>query len=89
MRAGPRHIDSREALVVEPDGGLVLRIDHQPPDPPGNWLPAPPGRLRLQLKLYWPKAAALAGGWRPPAPERIGGSRRSSTIHPENRESPL
>ena len=89
LRAGPRHIDSREALVVEADGGLVLRIDHQPHDPPGNWLPAPPGRLRLQLKLYWPKAAALTGGWRPPAPERIGGSRRSSTIHPENRESPL
>ncbi|MBP6878042.1 MAG: DUF1254 domain-containing protein [Phenylobacterium sp.] len=89
LRAVTRHIDSREALAFEPDGGLVLRIDHQPPDPPGAWLPAPPGRLRLRLKLYWPKAAALAGGWRPPAPERIGGSRRSATVHPENRESPL
>ncbi|CAN7449099.1 DUF1254 domain-containing protein [Phenylobacterium sp. LjRoot164] len=88
LREGARRLDSRDALAFDPDGALTVRIDHQPADAP-NWLPAPPGRLRLRLKLYWPKAVALAGGWRPPAPERIGGSRRSFTAQPENRESPL
>ena len=88
LRAGARHVDSRDALPLDPDGALTVRIDHQPGGAP-NWLPAPPGRLRLRLKLYWPKAAALGGAWRPPAPERIGGSRRSAAIPPENRESPL
>lgn len=88
LRAGARRLDSRDALAIDPDGALTVRIDHQPAGTP-NWLLAPPGRLRLLLKLYWPKAAALGGGWRPPAPQRIGGARRSSATQSENRESPL
>lgn len=87
LRASGRLLDSRDALTLDPDGALTVRIDHQPAGAP-NWLPAPAGRLRLRLKLYWPKAAGLSGGWRPPPPERIGGSHRSSTAHPEHRESP-
>lgn len=89
LRASGRPIDSRTALTTDPDKGLTLRIDHQPAEPPGNWLPAPAGRLRLRLKLYWPRAAALDGGWRPPAPERLGAARKSPPAQPANRESPL
>ena len=89
LRAGRQLIDSRTALELDPDGALSLRIDHQPAEPAANWLPAPPGRLRLRLKLYWPKASALDGGWRPPEPERVGGARRTPTAQTENRETRL
>ena len=89
LRAAGRLLDSRTPLAPDPDGALSLRIDHQPAEPSSNWLPAPPGRLRLRLKLYWPRAAALGGGWRPPAPERVGGARRSATAPSENRETRL
>lgn len=90
LRAARHFLDSRNDLTVDPDGSIALHIEHQPPPPEAqaNWLPAPPGRLRLRLKLYWPRASALEGSWRPPAPERVGGVRRTSSPQRENRESP-
>jgi hypothetical protein len=37
-----------------------------------NWLPAPAGGFRLNLRLYWPRRAALTGAWRPPPVQRLG-----------------
>ncbi|KQW68110.1 hypothetical protein ASE17_06525 [Phenylobacterium sp. Root77] len=88
LRPDRHYLDSRNDLVLDPDGALTIRVEHQPQPPQSNWLPAPPGRLRLRLKLYWPKATALDGSWSPPAPERIGGVRRTPSSKPENRESP-
>ena len=56
------------------DGSLTIYV--QRAAPPGarraNWLPAPPGRFRLTLRLYEPRAAALTGRWKPPAIRRAG-----------------
>lgn len=90
LRASRHFLDSRNDLELDPDGALTLHIEHQPPsaETQANWLPAPPGRLRLRLKLYWPKAAALEGSWRPPAPDHVRGVRRTPSPQRENRESP-
>jgi hypothetical protein len=56
-------------LKRDPDGGLTLLMQHQAPSKAleSNWLPAPDGPFALTLRLYWPKAAALQGQWKPPA----------------------
>jgi len=55
-------------LKRDPDGGLTLLVQHQPPAEAleSNWLPAPDGPFALFLRLYWPKAEALQGQWTPP-----------------------
>jgi hypothetical protein len=63
---------SRDRLRVNKDGSLDLFIQR---DSPGkareaNWLPAPPGRFNLILRLYWPHEkppSVLDGSWKPPA----------------------
>ena len=66
-------IGDRDALKFNADGSLDLYIQHAPPDKDeeANWLPAPEGRFSLSLRLYWPKAAAVDGGWMPPAVKRV------------------
>jgi hypothetical protein len=50
------------------DGGLTLYIQNESPgsDKEANWLPAPKGPLAMAMRLYWPKPAALDGGWKHP-----------------------
>jgi len=63
-------------LKVNPDGSVDLFIQH---DSPGkkkesNWLPAPPSKFILTLRLYWPKEAPpsiLDGSWRIPAVKKV------------------
>jgi hypothetical protein len=62
---------SRDKLKVNRDGSLDLFIQK---DPPGkareaNWLPAPPGRFNLIMRIYWPHEkppSVLDGSWKPP-----------------------
>jgi hypothetical protein len=66
---GPSH----PPLVRRRDGSIVVLIQReQPATGAVNWLPAPPGGFRLNLRLYWPERSALTGAWRPPTVERIG-----------------
>jgi hypothetical protein len=55
-------------LVKDPDGGVTIYVQHSSPGPDreANWLPAPPGPFVAALRLYWPKAEALNGTWKPP-----------------------
>jgi hypothetical protein len=55
-------------LVRDPDGGITLYLQHESPGKARqpNWLPAPNGPFFAALRLYWPKAEALDGRWRPP-----------------------
>lgn len=55
-------------LVYNKDGSLDLYIQVQSPgkDKEANWLPAPPARFSVTLRLYWPDLAAWEDGWRPP-----------------------
>lgn len=49
------------------DGSTVVIVSaHRPAEAGVNWLPAPAGPFRLNLRLYWPRRAALTGRWRPP-----------------------
>lgn len=57
----------------DPDGGITLRIQHQPPgkELQPNWLPAPDGPFMVILRLYYPRAEALNGTWTPPPLDRV------------------
>ena len=64
---------SHPPLLTQPDGSIVIAIQHDPPSEPGvNWLPAPTGGFRLNLRLYGPSKAARTGLWRPPGVVRVG-----------------
>ena len=66
---GPSH----PPLLKQPDGSIVIAIQHDPPSEAGvNWLPAPTGAFRLNLRLYGPSVAARTGAWRPPGVVRAG-----------------
>ncbi|MQY04088.1 DUF1254 domain-containing protein [Actinomadura macrotermitis] len=72
--ANPLHrfaIGDRDDLRTDPDGSLAIRLQHDRPAGPANWLPAPAGSFSVVLRVYWPDAAALNGDWRPPAIQRV------------------
>lgn len=55
-------------LKRDQDGGITLYLQNESPgkDKESNWLPAPKGPFWTTLRLYWPKAEALAGDWKQP-----------------------
>jgi hypothetical protein len=54
-------------LKPDPDGGLTVFVQADPPADRANWLPAPNGQdFSLYVRTYWPKAAVLDGSWTPP-----------------------
>ncbi len=60
---GPSH----PPLIERPDGSIVVAISRD--DPGGtdvNWLPAPAGAFRLNMRLYGPSKRVLNGNWTPP-----------------------
>jgi len=65
-------ISPRQKLKFNADGSLDLLIQK---DSPGaewenNWLPAPPDKFVLMMRLYWPNEQApsiINGTWKPPA----------------------
>ncbi|MCU1715683.1 DUF1254 domain-containing protein [Pseudomonas sp. 5P_3.1_Bac2] len=62
-------IGDRDPLKFNPDGSLDLYIQREAPTKGlhTNWLPAPAsGSFSMNMRLYWPKAAALDGRWTPP-----------------------
>lgn len=66
---GPSH----PPLVRRSDGSIVIAIQtNKPTDPTVNWLPAPSGQFRLNLRLYGPSKAAIDGTWRPPGVTNLG-----------------
>lgn len=67
---GPSH----PPLIRRPDGSIVVAISNDPPAAGNvNWLPAPSGGFRLNMRLYGPRKAALTGAWTPPPVTRVGG----------------
>jgi len=62
---GPSH----PPLVKQDDGSIKVVISHDEPSGDDiNWLPAPSGGFRLNMRLYGPKKPVLDGTWYPPAP---------------------
>lgn len=67
-------LSDHDRLQPEPNGELVLLIQHTPPSSgqAANWLPSPSGEFAVVLRLHGPRAAALDGAWVPPPIHRIG-----------------
>ncbi len=71
---GRHAIGDRDPLKHNADGSLDLYIQRDSPgaDKESNWLPAPKsGGFSMNLRLYWPKPAALDGSWAPPPVKRL------------------
>ena len=73
VRAALSAASSWMPLAHNPDGSLVLYIEHESPakDHEANWLPAPKGPFNLLLRMYSPKAEAFDGRWNPPPVVRV------------------
>jgi hypothetical protein len=67
-------LGSRDKLVTNPDGSIVLYLQTNSPGKAkeANWLPAPAGPFIAVLRMYWPADQApsiLDGSWQPPGIE--------------------
>ncbi|MFV0643898.1 MAG: DUF1214 domain-containing protein, partial [Sphingomonadaceae bacterium] len=62
-----------QQLRHDPDGGITLYIQHDPPgaDKEMNWLPAPDGPFLIAARAYWPTGELLEDKWEKPPVERI------------------
>lgn len=60
-------------LKKNAEGSVTLLIQNKSPgkDKESNWLPAPDGKIYVVMRVYWPKASALKGTWKPPAVQRV------------------
>ncbi|GGC39860.1 hypothetical protein GCM10011371_29010 [Novosphingobium marinum] len=66
--------DRTKDLIRGSDGSVTIELSHTgPTDPQANWLPAPPGRFYLMMRLYRPRPEVLSRDWQPPKIERISG----------------
>lgn len=64
--------DRTPGLALDPEGSLTLYLSaEQPPQGPGNWLPVPACPFHIVLRMYLPRADALAGDYAPPQIERL------------------
>jgi hypothetical protein len=64
-------ISARQNLKSNADGSVDLYIQSESPgaDKESNWLPAPPDKFILMMRLYWPKETSpsiIDGSWRIP-----------------------
>ncbi|MBN1529541.1 MAG: DUF1254 domain-containing protein [Thermoleophilaceae bacterium] len=55
------------------DGSLTIAIQRSRPTGAlgANWLPAPPGRFRMIMRIYEPRRSVLRGSWDPPPVLRL------------------
>jgi hypothetical protein len=65
-------VSPRNNLKYNNDGSLDLYLQKGSPgkEKGSNWLPAPPGKFILMLRLYWPEEkppSIIDGTWTPPA----------------------
>lgn len=65
-------ISARQDLKPNADGSVDLYIQAENPGPEkeSNWLPAPPDKFILMMRLYWPqetKPSIIDGSWKIPA----------------------
>jgi hypothetical protein len=70
-------ISARQPLKTNADGSVDLYIQHESPgkDKESNWLPAPPDKFILMMRMYWPKEAPpsiIDGTWSPPGVRKVG-----------------
>jgi hypothetical protein len=69
-------ISVRQDLKANQNGSVTLYIQNKSPgaDKESNWLPAPPGKFVLMMRLYWPKEtdpSIINGSWTIPPVKRV------------------
>jgi hypothetical protein len=69
-------LSARNDLKRNADGSVDLYLQHENPGPDkeSNWLPAPPDKFILMLRLYWPKEnppSIIDGTWKIPAVQKV------------------
>jgi hypothetical protein len=69
-------ISARQDLKKNDDGSVDLYLQHDSPgaDKESNWLPAPPDKFILMMRLYWPKEKApsiIDGSWTIPPVKQV------------------
>lgn len=69
-------ISPRQNLKSNPDGSIDLYLQNSSPgtDKETNWLPAPAGKFKLMLRMYWPNEKSpsiLNGTWTIPAVRKV------------------
>lgn len=64
---------TRPGTVLDVDGSLTFVFASRRPTDTAeaNWLPAPDGRFRLGLRLYYPMVDKVNSGWAPPAVRNV------------------
>ena len=64
--------DRTQGMVRGTDGSLTIYIQRDRPqgERAANWLPTPPGPMRLVLRAYQPDEALIEGRYRVPAVRR-------------------
>jgi hypothetical protein len=64
---GRSSVDDHSGLVTNADGSVDIVLQpRQPTGPAQNWLATPPGRFKLMLRAYLPRAAIVAGDYEVP-----------------------
>src|ERR1700733_14707257 len=69
-------ISARQSLKTNADGSTDLYIQNQSPgaDKEANWLPSPPDKFILMLRMYWPKEkdpSIIDGSWKIPPVKKV------------------
>lgn len=69
-------ISARQDLKANADGSVDLYIQNENPGPDkeSNWLPAPPDKFILMMRLYWPSEKApsiIDGTWKIPVVKAV------------------
>ena len=70
-------ISPRQNLKTNPDGSTDIYIQKDSPgkDKESNWLPAPPDKFILMLRMYWPNEKSpsiINGSWKIPPVKKVG-----------------
>lgn len=69
-------ISARQNLKANADGSVDLYVQNENPGPDkeSNWLPAPPDKFILMLRMYWPSEknpSLIDGSWKIPAVKAV------------------
>ncbi len=67
------NLGNRNPLKFNSDGSLDIYIQRESPGQAkeSNWLPTPPGKFSLTMRLYWPESIILDGRWAPPPVRKV------------------
>lgn len=65
--------DRTKGLKYEPDGSLIIYVQHKSPgkDKESNWLPAPNGPMQIAARMYGPEKTIQDGEWVFPDPVKV------------------